>query len=107
MRGKTRIFYEKEKIKMEENMEMETVKDEDSEVIDYDNPCNSEKRGVLPLVGVALLVGAGAIGTFIYKNRAKLEERRINKLRKKGYIITKAEVNDYDYDDSDSEENED
>ena len=34
MRGKTRIFYEKEKIKMEENMEMEIVKDEDSEVID-------------------------------------------------------------------------
>ena len=105
MRGKTRIFYEKEKIKMEENMEMETVKDEDSEVVDYDNPCNSEKRGVLPLVGVALLVGAGAIGTFIYKNRAKLEERRINKLRKKGYIITKAEV--IDCDDSYSEETED
>ena len=90
---------------MEENMEMETVKDEDSEVVDYDNPCNSEKRGVLPLVGVALLVGAGAIGTFIYKNRAKLEERRINKLRKKGYIITKAEV--IDCDDSYSEETED
>ena len=105
MRGKTRIFYEKEKIKMEENMEMEIVKDDDSEVIDYDSPCNSEKRGVLPLVGVALLVSAGAIGTFIYKNRAKLEERRINKLRKKGYIITKAEVTDYD--DSYSEETED
>lgn len=105
MRGKTRIFYEKEKIKMEENMEMEIVKDDDSEVIDCDSPCNSEKRGVLPLVGVALLVGAGAIGTFIYKNRAKLEERRINKLRKKGYIITKAE--EIDYDDSYSEETED
>ena len=105
MRGKTRIFYEKEKSKMEENMEMEIVKDDDSEVIDYDSPCNSEKRGVLPLVGVALLVGAGAIGTFIYKNRAKLEERRINKLRKKGYIITKAEVTDYD--DPYSEETED
>ena len=105
MRGKTRIFYEKEKIKMEENMEMEIVKDDDSEVVDYDSPCNSEKRGVLPLVGVALLVGAGAIGTFIYKNRAKLEERRINKLRKKGYIITKAEVTDYD--DPYSEETED
>lgn len=105
MRGKTRIFYEKEKIKMEENMEMEIVKDDDSEVIDYDSPCNSEKRGVLPLVGVALLVSAGAIGTFIYKNRAKLEERRINKLRKKGYIITKAEVTDYD--DPYSEETED
>lgn len=90
---------------MEENMEMEIVKDDDSEVIDYDSPCNSEKRGVLPLVGVALLVSAGAIGTFIYKNRAKLEERRINKLRKKGYIITKAEVTDYD--DPYSEETED
>lgn len=90
---------------MEENMEMEIVKDEDSEVVDYDSPCNSEKRGVLPLVGVALLVGAGAIGTFIYKNRAKLEERRINKLRKKGYIITKAEVTDCD--DPYSEETED
>lgn len=105
MRGKTRIFYEKEKIKMEENMEMEIVKNEENEVVNYDNPCNSEKGGILPLVGIALLAGAGAVSALIYKNRAKLEERRIEKLRKKGYMITKMEV--IDTNDSDSEGNED
>ena len=58
-----------------------------------------------PKNATIMVVGAGAIGTFVYKNRAKLEERRINKLRKKGYIITKAEVTDYD--DPYSEETED
>lgn len=95
---------------MEENMEMEIVKDEDiNEDITYEEPCcETEKTcGILPLVGVALLLGVGAVGTFIYKNKEKLEERRtakrIEKLQKKGYTVSKICV----IDDSDSEENED
>ena len=78
----------------------------ENEVVTYDEPyCSEKKGGALPLVGIALLGVAGAVGLVIHKNRAKLEERRIEKLRKKGYIITKVDVTDED--DSESEETED
>ena len=108
MRGKTRIFYEKEKIKMEENMDnvIEGVEDGVT-VIDLE-PCDSAKKGgLIPLIGVGLLAVVGAIGTIIYKNKDKIEERKIAKsiemLEKKGYTITK----DENIDDSYSEETED
>lgn len=75
------------------------------EVATYNGPDGSNRvGGVIPLVSVALLAVGGTVGALIYKNRAKLEERRIEKLRKKGYVITKVDVID---DDSVSEEDED
>ncbi len=76
------------------------------EVVTYNGPDGSNGvGGVVPLVGIALLAVGGAVGALIYKNRAKIEERRIEKLRKKGYVITKVDV--IDEDDSVSEEDED
>ena len=42
-------------------------------------------------VAGAVVVLAGVGGALLYKNRNKLEERRIKKLEKKGYIIRKIE----------------
>ena len=39
-------------------------------------------------IGASILGGLGAIAAFIYKkNRKSIEERRIRKLERKGYII--------------------
>lgn len=76
------------------------------EVVTYNGPDGSNGvGGVVPLVGIALLAVGGAVGALIYKNRSKIEERQIEKLRKKGYVITKVDV--IDEDDSVSEEDED
>lgn len=48
---------------------------------------------VLIVVGLAAVAGVAA---FAYKNRKKLEEKRIQKLEKKGYIVSKPETTDED-----------
>lgn len=53
--------------------------------------------------GIALIAGAAVAG-LAYKNKAKLEERKIEKLRKKGYVIYKEE--DIVDEDSDVEDEE-
>ena len=42
------------------------------------------------IVGAVVTVGAG-IGAIVYKNKDKIDEWRINRLRKKGYTIYKNE----------------
>lgn len=76
--------------------------DNDTEMEVYDMEPEDSGSGILGkvLIGAGVLA-AGAVA-LAYKNRDKLEERRIKKLEKKGYIITKAEVvedEDYDFDD--------
>lgn len=57
------------------------------------------------IVGAVIAVGAG-IGALIYKNRDKIDERRINILRKKGYTVYKDEnVVEVEFEDSDEEDN--
>lgn len=48
----------------------------------------------LLVVGAVMIVaaGVGAIGALLYKNRAKLEERKIKRWEKKGYVIYKPET---------------
>lgn len=58
------------------------------------------------IVGAVIAVGAG-IGALIYKNRDKIDERRINILRKKGYTVYKDEnVVEVEFEDSDEENDE-
>ena len=74
-----------EDLRFEENDVIEEVEEE------YVVPEISGK-GILGAIAIglgAVTVGAGAL---LYKNRAKLEERRINNLRKKGYVISKPEI---------------
>lgn len=63
---------------------------------DYDEPvdyeltdCSGGGKGKL-VVGAAVVGGVALIGGYIYhKCKDKLEERKINSLRKKGYVIFK------------------
>ena len=91
---------------------MEEIKNENVNVNDIEEieevEAAPEGSGVIEVaaivVGAVVAVGAG-IGALIYKNREKIDEWRINKLRKKGYMISKIE--DYkcvDIEDSDEVE---
>lgn len=90
-----------EEIKVIDENEIEEVVMDNEE---YPETSGGGILGVLALVGVA---AGGAIGGLIYKNRNKFEERKIKKLEKKGYIITKPEpVEDVEPEDYSDDENE-
>ena len=77
---------------------MEEIKNENENVNDIEEievievtPEDSETVNILPIIigaGSAVVAGVAAIA---YKNRAKIEEWKINRLRKKGYTIYKNE----------------
>lgn len=71
---------------MENNEIMEIEEVETAEEVEVEETTeNSSKRNFKKLlIGAAIVGVAGAI---VYKNRAKFEKRRIEKLRKKGYVI--------------------
>lgn len=70
----------------EELRNYEVIEDVEVEVYD-EEPETSSKRGFGALALGAVLVGGAA--ALLYKNRNKLEERKIRKLEKKGYIVTR------------------
>lgn len=74
-----------------EEVKNETVNDiEEIEEVEV-TPEDSETVNILPIIigaGSAVVAGVAAIA---YKNRAKIEEWKINRLRKKGYTIYKNE----------------
>lgn len=73
-----------------ENEIMETNELENTEVIeDYESECTGGGLGKL-VAGIGVVAVAG-LAAFAYKNKAKLEERKIERLRKKGYVIYRAE----------------
>lgn len=69
-------------------MENEIMEMQNEEVMEvYEEPEETTGNGLLgKIVAGAVVVAIGA-GALIYKNRNKLEERRIKKLEKKGYVI--------------------
>lgn len=74
-----------------EEVKNENVNDiEEIEEVEI-TPEDSETVNILPIIigaGSAVVAGVAAIA---YKNRAKIEEWKINRLRKKGYTIYKNE----------------
>lgn len=73
-------------------MENEIMVNEELVNAGLEEICNTENsgKGIAGKLAVgAVLVGAGAIAAIVYKNRAKFENRKIEKLRKKGYVIYK------------------
>ena len=74
-----------------EEVKNENVNDiEEIEEVEV-TPEDSETVNILPIIigaGAAVVAGVAAIA---YKNRAKIEEWKINRLRKKGYTIYKNE----------------
>ena len=80
---------------------MEEIKNENVNVNDIE-----EIEEVVAAVRVVAVVAVGAgIGALNYKNREKIDECHINKLRKKGYMISKIEDDKcVDFEDSDEVE---
>ena len=73
-----------------ENNELMVTEELNEEIgtIDYEETeCSGD--GVGKLVAGLLVVGVAAVGGLAYAFRDKLEERKINRLRKKGYVIFK------------------
>lgn len=68
-------------IMVNEELNMET----DLEYVDLDN--RRSGNGLKLAVGLGL--GAAVVGGLAYKFKGKLEERKIERLRKKGYVIFK------------------
>lgn len=74
-----------------ENNELMVTEELNTEfdAMDYEET-GCESGGKKFVAGIAILAGVAAIGGFAYhKCKDKLEERKINKLRKKGYVIFK------------------
>ena len=70
---------------------MELDNDTEAEVYDLE-PEEESGNGILGkiLIGAGVLA-AGGLAALVYKNRDKLEERRIKKLEKKGYTVIRPE----------------
>ena len=65
---------------------------EEIEVVDYipEKESNGSNLGAIVAgIGICAVMGISALA---YKNRAKLEEKRVERMRKKGYICYKPEV---------------
>lgn len=71
---------------MEERNEIMEMNNETTEVTEYD--VNQSSGGGLGkvLIGLGVLAAAG-VTAVVVKNKGKIEARRIEKLRKKGYVI--------------------
>lgn len=85
---------------MEEIKVNENVLNEVEEVAFDQNESGSNIGKIVFGLGVLAVAG---IGTLVYKNREKIDQMRIAKLEKKGYVISKAEEV-VDEDSSDDEE---
>lgn len=72
----------------EEIMNFEEIENTELVEIDEEEPKKSGK-GIIGLAIGTLLVG-GAVA-LIHKNKDKLEERKIRKLEKKGYLVIRPE----------------
>ena len=88
---------------MEELMTNE-VKDITEAVVDE---CTNSGNGIRKIVVAGTVVVVAGVGALVYKNRTKLDEMRIKKLEKKGYIVYRPEVCQYESDDSDTNEESD
>lgn len=86
---------------MEDKEIMTEEINENEEIEVYDEPEESGSGVFKKLaIGASILGGIGLVTALTFKkNRAKLEERRIRKLEKKGYIIQRPIDVDTDVDD--------
>ena len=94
---------------MEENKDILTQEElaQEIEMDDYDYENAGGGLGKIMLAVGAL--GIAALGGVIYKNKDKFEARKVEKLRKKGYVIYKAdecEVHQIEVDDNAESEEE-
>lgn len=76
---------------MEDNMTNTNEITEETEVVDYipEESEGSNLGAIVAGIGICAVMGVSA---WAYKNRAKLEAKRVERMRKKGYICYKPEV---------------
>jgi hypothetical protein len=77
---------------MNENeiMEMENEMEE-FEDCEIQETTENSGNGILGKVLLGTVLAGGAVAAILYKNRKKLEAKKIERLRKKGYVIYKPE----------------
>lgn len=77
------------------NEELRELNMENDDVTMETNDSDSKSGLIGKLVVGSVIAGAGLLGAAIYKNRNKLEERRmehkIKKMKKKGFTVIKPE----------------
>lgn len=76
---------------MEEIRAFEEI--ENTEVVEVNEEPETSGNGILGLIAGGLVV-AGATAVVLHKTKAKREAKKIEKLRKKGYVITSPEEAD-------------
>lgn len=84
--------------------EMELVNNSDVEVLDYCDNYEESGSGILGKVMIgAAIAGVGLGAVLLRKNRDKINEWRIRKLEKAGYVVAKVEDNE-EFEDHESKE---
>lgn len=73
----------------EEMILQETTEEINTEVENTYVDSENSGGGILGKVVFVLVAAGTAVGVALWKNKDKLEARRIKKLEKKGYVITK------------------
>lgn len=63
---------------------------ENTDMVENDEEPETSGKGIVGKLAIGALVVGGA-AALIYKNKHKLEERKIRKLEKKGYIVVRPE----------------
>ena len=74
---------------MEEIRAFEEI--ENTEVVEVNEEPETSGNGILGIIAGGLVVVAGATAVVLHKTKAKREAKKIEKLRKKGYIIISPE----------------
>lgn len=82
---------------------MELDNDTEAEVYDLEPEEESGNRILGKILIGAGVLAAGGLAALVYKNRDKLEERRIKKLEKKGYTVIRPEIEEIEEDDFDED----
>ena len=72
---------------MNEQFDNVTIMEEAEEVISTSNKNNGLKKAAIGLGIIGGLIGLGTI--LIKKNQAKIDQARIKRLEKKGYVVLK------------------
>lgn len=79
---------------MNEEMNNTFEEIENIEATEIGNNLETSDNGLVGKIVIgAVIVAVGATAAFVYKNRAKFEERQIRRLEKKGYLISRPEEN--------------
>lgn len=93
---------------MEENKTMEMEVMDNTEVMDTYEPEETSGKGISVVAVGAVLAAIGVGVAVVRKRKGKLDEWRIKRLEKKGYVVTKpveeteAEVVDFNGEDTDN-----